>query len=71
VNAEHTPCRPSWECLACGRPWPCDPARETLSLAMDFFQLAMFMWDKLEESVVDDPGSPWQEVYERFIKWIR
>jgi hypothetical protein len=28
---QHWPHRPSWDCLCCGKPWPCDPARESLA----------------------------------------
>ena len=27
---EHQPKRPQWDCEACGKEWPCDPAREAL-----------------------------------------
>jgi len=28
---QHWPRRPSWDCLCCGKPWPCDPAREGMA----------------------------------------
>src|SRR4051794_13841654 len=41
---EHSAERPSWDCRACGRPWPCDPAREHLQSEMDGTVLAVYMW---------------------------
>jgi hypothetical protein len=65
----HTPERPSWDCLACGQPWPCDPAREELKAELDRVSLAIYMWNRLEESVRDLPPTPPAEIFERFIKW--
>ncbi|MEV6599349.1 hypothetical protein AB0M36_21210 [Actinoplanes sp. NPDC051346] len=65
----HTPDKPSWDCLACGRPWPCDPAREALSSEMDRVRLAVFMWEALEEAVRDLPPTPFTEIVERFLAW--
>ncbi|ROP29304.1 hypothetical protein [Couchioplanes caeruleus] len=66
----HAPHKPSWDCLACGRPWPCDPAREALAADMDFVRLACFMWDALEEAVRDLPPTPATELFQRFLTWI-
>ncbi|MFD1365008.1 hypothetical protein [Actinoplanes sichuanensis] len=67
----HTPERPSWDCLACGHLWPCDPAREELKADHDLVQLAIYMWDRLEEAVRDLPPTPATEMFERFLKWTR
>jgi hypothetical protein len=65
----HTPARPSWDCLACDRPWPCDPARETLRSELDLVQLAIYMWGQLDEAVTELPTCPPSELFERFLKW--
>jgi hypothetical protein len=69
--ADHVPGRPSWDCLVCEKSWPCDPAREELAGTMDGVQLAMFMWDMLEQSAGDLSHGPRGEIFERFIKWTR
>jgi hypothetical protein len=66
---DHTADRPSWDCRACGKPWPCDPARERLAEEMDRISLAMYMWTNLEEAVADLPPGPPSELFERFIRW--
>jgi hypothetical protein len=65
----HAPERPSWDCLACGQPWPCDPAREELKADLDRVSLAIYMWNQLEVAVRDLPPTPPAEIFERFIKW--
>lgn len=67
----HQPHRPSWDCLACGRPWPCDPAREALAGTLDRIGLAMHAWDRLEEAALELPGSTSKELFERFLAWTR
>ena len=67
----HVAGRPSWDCLACGRPWPCDPARECLAAAMDPIQLAMDAWTCLERAVGELPSRPAAEAFDRFVAWTR
>jgi hypothetical protein len=69
VTGVHAPDRPSWDCLACSRPWPCDPAREALKTEMDMVGLATHMWERLEEAIRDLSPTPAVEAFERFIKW--
>jgi hypothetical protein len=71
ADGEHVAERPSWDCRACGRPWPCDPAREALVIEMDRVTLAIYMWSNLEEAVMDLPRGPAPEFFERFIRWTR
>lgn len=68
-SPEHLAGRPSWDCLSCGNPWPCDPARERLAREMDRSKLAVFMWASLEEAIGDMPTGPPTELFERFVKW--
>lgn len=70
AESEHVAHRPSWDCLACGKPWPCDPAREELRTEMDLVQLAIYMWANLEEAVGDMPVSM-GDMFDRFISWTR
>jgi hypothetical protein len=66
----HSPARPSWDCRACGRPWPCDPAREQLALqAGGSIALATAAWVYLEEFCRDQPAGPTSEAFDRFIRW--
>ena len=72
----HVAMRPSWDCVACGKDWPCDPAREELVTELgDGTELAKRAWDSLEQYCVDasrDPGRlPFGEAFERFIAWTR
>jgi hypothetical protein len=66
---EHSAERPSWDCRICGRPWPCDPAREAMVAEMDRVSLAIFMWINLEDAVGDLPSAPAMELFDRFIGW--
>jgi len=68
-HMEHTADRPSWDCRSCGKPWPCDPARERLISDLDRFALAIYMWSSLDEAVRDLPAGPPAELFERFIHW--
>lgn len=66
---DHIAGRPSWDCLVCEKPWPCDPAREHLAADMDRVQLAITMWNYLEEAVSDLPPAPPTELFDRFLRW--
>ena len=70
-SVEHPPHRPTWDCLACGRPWPCDPAREHLKAQMPPLSLAMFAWACLEEAAGDLQAVTPTELFERFLAWTR
>lgn len=69
VDDEHIAGRPSWDCRRCGRPWPCDAAREALIIEMDQVGLAIYMWVVLEEAAWDMPHGLAPELYERFLSW--
>lgn len=71
TGVEHVADRPSWHCRSCGKPWPCDEARENLTATMDSLSLAMFAWVLLEEAAGDLPRSASGELYERFLRWTR
>lgn len=70
---EHMAQRPSWECRACGKDWPCDPARERLAAeyGADATGLATWLWMRLEEYALDAGPGPLSGAFERFIAWSR
>ena len=70
-HGEHIAERPSWDCLSCGNPWPCDPARELLATEMGAVQLAMYGWTNLEEAAQDMPTILPSELFDRFLAWTR
>ena len=69
----HLPARPSWDCVACGRPWPCDPAREHLvSSTESATSLTVYMYGYFQEANTQlPPPAPPDELYERFLAWTR
>ena len=67
----HTPDRPSWACRACGRDWPCDPAREQLVATMDAAMLTSHMATLLTLAAAENRLVPAEELFERFIAWTK
>jgi hypothetical protein len=66
----HLPRRPGWDCRCCGKPWPCDPAREELVAETGGgTALAIAGWAYLEEFVRDRAPGPTDELFDRFIRW--
>jgi hypothetical protein len=53
----------------CDKPWPCGPARAGRKAEHGHVQVAIYMWQRLEEAVHDPPPAPAAEIFERFIKW--
>jgi hypothetical protein len=70
-GAEHQPAQPSWDCKACDEPWPCDPARERLTLLYSRTNLAIVMVDRLLEAARDVPTMQPAEAFDRFLAWTR
>lgn len=69
-ETEHVAERPSWDCVACGKPWPCDPARERIKADMpDPTQQRIYLWLHLEEAAEQLPPMPVAEAIERFLSW--
>jgi hypothetical protein len=71
LSGEHIELRPSWDCAACGRPWPCDPAQEELATTLSPVALRTRMWARLERAALDAPHVPPGELFERFLHWTR
>jgi hypothetical protein len=63
--------RPSWDCRSCGKPWPCDPARERLVAERNQVPLAIYMWANMDEAIADLPVNPPSELLERFLRLTR
>lgn len=70
-GAEHLPCRPSWDCLACGQSWPCAPAREHLASTHTRTWLAIYAAAQMQDATVDLPTATPAQLYERFLSWTR
>ena len=70
---EHVADRPSWDCRACGAPWPCDLARKELLRQQDAnpTAIATYMWMRLEEYAFDQGVGPPADAFDRFLKWTR
>lgn len=66
---EHIEERPSWDCRACGKDWPCDPAREHLAAELSPTALRINMWTRLEVYAQDHPHGPVGEMFDRFLRW--
>ncbi|HEY8452977.1 MAG: hypothetical protein FWJ70_07840 [Micromonosporaceae bacterium] len=69
----HMPSRPSWTCVADGRPWPCAAARVHLrsQYAGDLVGLSMYMSRQLMAAAVDlaHDGAPPPDLFRRFVAW--
>ncbi|KAB1934651.1 flavin reductase [Micromonospora sp. ALFpr18c] len=73
MGGEHLPRRPQWDCLACGREWPCDPARVRLAEAYgdSRINLAMYVGSLLFVATAELSDADPAELHERFIAWTR
>jgi hypothetical protein len=75
-RSEHVGERPTWDCRACGRPWPCADARRQLRDEFRRFPsfLSIYMSAQMMDAVGDltaSGGQPPADLYERFLLWIR
>ncbi|GAA1592774.1 hypothetical protein GCM10009828_017230 [Actinoplanes couchii] len=68
-HVEHTCARPSWECRACGLPWPCAPAKVSLADGADRVMLMMYMWGHLDHAMTELSPRPPAEMFDRFLSW--
>jgi hypothetical protein len=74
-RSEHLPIRPSWDCAACGHPWPCAIAKETM--LTEFREhpsvLTIYMSARLNDAFDDLTAGGAQappDLYDRFLCWI-
>ena len=70
-GAQHQPSRPSWDCRACARPWPCEDARQRLAQLYGRVTLSIFMADRLLEATRDLTTVTPAELFDRFLAWTR
>jgi hypothetical protein len=68
-NGGHEVSRPSWECAACGRPWPCDPAREAMMGSMSSVELNVYLAFCFGDAAEELPNDPLVELHRRFFSW--
>lgn len=77
ANGEHVPIRPSFDCACCGESWPCAPAKvllleehrgNRLSITM---YLSVYMEEALGEAIRDHAWGRVDDLYERFLGWVR
>jgi hypothetical protein len=69
MSGEHIKHRPNWDCTACGKPLPCNPAREEPAATLSPVALRTRMWARLERAALDMPHGPPGELFERFLHW--
>lgn len=68
--------RPSWDCPACGQPWPCVQAKEELlsEFRRHPSSLTIYMSSYMGEALNDLTAhgeAPPPDLYERFLSWVR
>ena len=68
---EHLPQRPAWDCRACGRLWPCPPAREHLAGELSPTYRLIYLAALYADAAEDLPGVPLVKLWRRFVGWAR
>jgi hypothetical protein len=70
-RTEHIGERPQWNCVACGRPWPCPTAKAELAeeYGMPSSTLTFYLGSCLLEALEDWSGGTPVDLYERFLGW--
>lgn len=75
-NGMHLPRRPSWDCAACDKPWPCAPAKVLLSEEFEGNRLSLSVYmsaqlhDALNETATNDSGHRIGDLFDRFMDWL-
>jgi hypothetical protein len=69
---QHVPAVPSWDCLSCRHPWPCDPRRAELIRAYvgRTAALIVFQTANMIVAMTDLPNITCGYMYARFLGWI-
>lgn len=69
----HAALQPSWDCIACGVDWPCDPAREELAVRFvdQPVELSVYMAIQLGNAASALYQLPSDELWDRFIAWTK
>ena len=71
----HAGARPSWDCEACGEPWPCANAKDRLIAEFRGFPsvLTVYMSAQMCEAMLDLTAHGTEapaDLYERFLSWV-
>ncbi|MBU2662196.1 hypothetical protein KOI35_01615 [Actinoplanes bogorensis] len=72
----HLNTRPSWDCLVCGKPWPCVTARTRMLVEYREFPstltvyMSAQMYDALNDFVAAGQLAP-TDLFDRFLAWGR
>ena len=74
-QTDHLGVRPSWDCSACGLPWPCPNAKEELLIEFREFPsvLVIYMSAQMTDAFDDLTAYgniPPPDLYDRFLSWI-
>jgi len=75
LERNHTGDRPSWDCVACGQPWPCANAKDLLITEFRGYPsvLAIYMSAQMCEAVLDLTAhgtEPPTDLFDRFMSWV-
>lgn len=71
LEPSHLPERPSWDCAACGQPWPCDAAREEAASTLDAVLLPIYMSAQMYDAAGEIEAVQPHELFDRFVAWTR
>lgn len=74
-RTEHVAARPSWDCRACGQPWPCANAKIHLAEEYALFPTNLIVYlstafDEAGGDLADADGHFPVDLYERFLGWV-
>lgn len=68
---EHSAQPGTWDCRACGQPWPCTAAKEQLAGETNSLELATYLWLCFDEATADLTTVSGRQLYDRFVGWNR
>ncbi|MEU7609564.1 hypothetical protein [Micromonospora sp. NPDC049204] len=73
LEGQHLPRRPEWDCAACEKEWPCDPARVLLAETYgdNRISLSMYLASLLYAALTEMPETSAAELHERFVAWTK
>jgi hypothetical protein len=68
----HSPRRPSWACIGCGGPWPCQTRRAQLRAQFSSapVSLGLLMGGYFIDAAQDLRTEAAHDLYERFMGWL-
>lgn len=75
-EVNHLGKRPSWDCLACGQPWPCAQAKDELLHEFRRYPssltvyMSSYMCEALDDLTAHGEAPP-PDLFERFLSWVR